>query len=101
MGAAIQTQIIEVVIKASEIEHASRMRSENEQRRIKPKFQPDIMGMSIVINDLCQFPVPVSGHILIIRSASASRASASVTCRKVFCLGSRVTTHVLVQHVLG
>ena len=57
------------------------------------------MGISIVINDLRRFPIPVSGYILINRSASACNASASVTWRNVVWLGSPVTTHVLRQRV--
>ena len=53
----------------------------------------------MLINDLRQFPVPVSGYILINRSASACSASASVTWRNVVCLGSPVTTHALRQRV--
>ena len=46
---------------------------------VSPKFQGSPTGISIVINDLCQTRVPVSGYILINRSASACSASASVT----------------------
>ena len=66
---------------------------------ISPKFQQGKMGISIVTNDLWQFPVPVSGYIVINRSASACSASASVTWRNVVWLGSLVTTHVFRQRV--
>ena len=45
----------------------------------RPKFQGSPTGISIQINDLCQTRVPVSGYILINRSASACSSSASVT----------------------
>jgi hypothetical protein len=43
-----------------------------------------------MIVHLCQFSVPVSGHILINRIAAACRASGSVTGKNVDCLGSLV-----------
>src|SRR5689334_20777991 len=46
---------------------------------INPKFQGSPTGISILINDLHQTRVPVSGYILISLSASACNSSASVT----------------------
>ena len=64
-----------------------------------PKFQRGRMGISIVINDLRRMPFPVSGYILINRSASACNASASVTWWNGVWFGSAVTTHVFRQRV--
>ena len=44
-----------------------------------PKFQGVSKGVPIAGNDLCRSGFPVSGYILINRSASACSASASVT----------------------
>ena len=46
---------------------------------LKPKFQGCLGGILIAINSLRQFGLPVSGYILINRSASACKASVSVT----------------------
>ena len=66
---------------------------------IRPKFQRARMGISIVENDLRQTLVPVSGYILINRSASACSASASVTWRNGIRLGSADTRQVFRQRV--
>jgi Aldehyde dehydrogenase family len=63
------------------------------------KFQGRKGGISVVINHLRRFQFPVSGYILISRSASACSASGSVTWKNGVCLGSLVTTHVLRQRV--
>jgi len=46
---------------------------------VNPKFQGVSKAISTVGSDLCRFRFPVSGYILINRSASACSASASVT----------------------
>ena len=46
---------------------------------VSPKFQGCLGGILIAINSLRQFGLPVSGYILINRSASACKASVSVT----------------------
>ena len=45
----------------------------------RPKFQGHLVGIPIAINDLLRSRLPVSGYILINLSASACKASASVT----------------------
>ena len=65
----------------------------------KPKFQGRNWGIPIAGNYLCQIQFPVSGYILINRSASACSASASVTWKNVVCLGSPATTQPLRQRV--
>ena len=65
----------------------------------KPKFQGRNWGIPIAGNYLCQIQFPVSGYILINRSASACSASASVTWKNVVCLGSPATTQLLRQRV--
>ena len=64
-----------------------------------PKFQGRNWGIPVVGNYLCQIQFPVSGYILINRSASACSASASVTWKNVVCLGSPATTQLLRQRV--
>ena len=66
---------------------------------LSPKFQRARMGISVVDNDLRRTPFPVSGYILINRSASACSASASVTRRNGVWLRSADTIHVLRQRV--
>ena len=46
---------------------------------LSPKFQDRLVGIPITVNDLRQSRLPVSGYILINLSASACKASASVT----------------------
>src|SRR5271157_1120233 len=65
----------------------------------RPKFQGRKWGIPITANYLCQNRVPVSGYILINRSASACRASASVTWKNFVCLGSPATTQLFRQRV--
>src|SRR5208337_4457826 len=67
--------------------------------RPKPKFQGRNWGIPVAGNYLCQIQFPVSGYILINRSASACSASASVTWKNVVCLGSPATTQLLRQRV--
>src|SRR5271157_2991277 len=66
---------------------------------LNPKFQGRKWGIPITANYLCQNRVPVSGYILINRSASACRASASVTWKNFVCLGSPATTQLFRQRV--
>jgi transposase len=68
-------------------------------RTISPKFQGRNSGIPKAVNYLCQIQFPVSGYILINRSASACSASASVTWKNVVCLGSPATTQLLRQRV--
>ena len=65
----------------------------------RPKFQGRNWGIPIAGNYLCQIQFPVSGYILINRSAFACSASASVTWKNVVCLGSPATTQLLRQRV--
>ena len=64
-----------------------------------PKFQRGKSRISTVINDLRQMPFPVSGYILINRSASDCNASASVTWSNRVWFASAVITHVFRQRV--
>ena len=47
--------------------------------RSNPKFQGRLVGIPMAINNLWRSRLPVSGYILINLSASACKASASVT----------------------
>ena len=69
------------------------------KKRINPKFQGRNSGIPKAVNYLCQIQFPVSGYILINRSASACSASASVTWKNVVCLGSPATMQLLRQRV--
>src|SRR5208337_2572076 len=69
------------------------------QSLLRPKFQGRNWGIPVAGNYLCQIQFPVSGYILINRSASACSASASVTWKNVVCLGSPATTQLLRQRV--
>ena len=66
---------------------------------INPKFQKGEVGISIVVNGLRRFLIPVSGYTVINRSASACNTSASVTWENDVRLGSPATTHVLRHRV--
>jgi hypothetical protein len=74
-------------------------RGQDEGKPLRPKFQGQKWGIPITANYLCQKRVPVSGYILINLSASACRASASVTWKNAVCLGSPVTTQLFRQRV--
>jgi hypothetical protein len=67
--------------------------------RVSPKFQSQKEGLPRRSKHLCRLCLPVSGYILISRSASACSASASVTWRNVVCFESPTTTHVFRQRV--
>ena len=66
---------------------------------VKPKFQRGKPRIFILINNLRQMSSPVSGYILINRSASACNASASVNWSNRVRCGSEVITHAFRQRV--
>lgn len=82
-----------------EHEPVGRVLTEARLENLKPKFQGQKSGIPMAVNYLCQIQFPVSGYILISRSASACSASASVTWKNVVCLGSPATTQLLRQRV--